>query len=839
MRPALEVSGRGEPAEDVPEVQRVMLSEQVLDVERFPTIRYESRAVAVREMAGDRLVLTVAGDLTLHGVSQPVTTAVSVSITADQVTVQGTVEIKQSEFGSKPPGLPQVWCVSKTSYTSFSSSTFVPEGLTERARALERHVGLVAGRYSWKNRGSSVVDTRSPTAPARGPLMSPDVSLGDVPFFAGLSPSECAAIEGRMPRREFAPQAVIVRERSQGDAAYLVLSGLVAVMRRDPSIGVDFLLSELGPGQMFGEMALLTDKPRGASVVALEGTTCAVLRRQDFELVLREQPNIALGFARLLADRLARANERAGIDFVTLSKVKIDPRVLSLLPPALVKAHNVLPIGFSNNRLTLAMVNPNNIVAFDDVRRILKGVIIEPTVVTEEDFKRFVASTYTPLVAKAAAPPRARATPASPASDEVSATIDLLQSDLIRELQLTEDVGEIQETKQDLMNASEDAPIVRLGNSMLGLAIKQGASDIHIEPMESDVTVRFRIDGVLEVVQKLPKKVQLGLVSRIKILSRLDIAEKRLPQDGRISVTMEGKPIDFRVSTVPGKWGEKVCMRILDKSSTRLGLDKLISDAGTVAIVREMIARPHGIIYVTGPTGSGKTTTLYSALAEINSPGVNILTAEDPIEYDLSGITQIQANSSIGLTFASILRSFLRQDPDVMLVGETRDKETAQTAIEAALTGHLVFTTLHTNSAAISFSRLHEMGVEPFLVSSSTVGVIAQRLARRLCQRCKEPYAVDDTTAAFLGLAPGTTLYRGRGCSACGDKGVSGRVGIYEVMRMTPELRQMVGSAASADAIHEEAVAAGMIDLKRAAAQLLTAGLTTVEEVTNVVSIRD
>ena len=307
-----------------------------------------------------------------------------------------------------------------------------------------------------------------------------------------------------MQRREFAPQAVIVRERSQGDAAYLVLSGLVAVMRRDPSVGVEFLLSELGPGQMFGEIALLTDKPREASVVALEATACAVLRRTDFELVLCEQPNIALGFARVLADRLSQANERAGIDFVTLSKVHIDPRVLMLLPPALVNAHNVLPIGFSNNRLTLAMVNPNNLVAFDDVRRILKGVIIEPTVVTEEDFKRFVASTYTPLVAKADAP-HAKATPVSPSSDELSATVDLLQSDLIRELQLTEDFAEIQETKQDLMSASEDAPIVRLSNSMLGLAIKQGASDIHIEPMESDVTIRFRIDGVLEVVQRLPR----------------------------------------------------------------------------------------------------------------------------------------------------------------------------------------------------------------------------------------------------------------------------------------------------------------------------------------------
>src|SRR5213075_1726863 len=256
---------------------------------------------------------------------------------------------------------------------------------------------------------------------------------------------------------------------------------------------------------------------------------------------------------------------------------------------------------------------------------------------------------------------------------------------------------------------------------------------------------------------KLPKRVQLGLISRFKILSRLDIAEKRLPQDGRISVMMETKPVDFRVSTVPGKWGEKVCMRILDKSNTALGLDKLITNTKVLAMVREMVEQPYGIVYVTGPTGSGKTTTLYSALAEINDPGVNISTAEDPIEYDLAGVNQIQANKDIGLDFARILRAFLRQDPDVILVGETRDKETAAIAVEAALTGHMVFTTLHTNSAAGAFVRLGEMGVEPFLMSASTVGVMAQRLARRLCQACKEPAEVDSTVRSYLGLAPDVT----------------------------------------------------------------------------------
>jgi type IV pilus assembly protein PilB len=393
------------------------------------------------------------------------------------------------------------------------------------------------------------------------------------------------------------------------------------------------------------------------------------------------------------------------------------------------------------------------------------------------------------------------------------------------------------DTKQDLMSASEDAPIIRVVNSILGLAIKQGASDIHVEPMEGDVTVRFRVDGVLQVVQKLPKRVQLGVISRFKILSRLDIAEKRLPQDGRISVTMEGKPIDFRVSTVPGKWGEKVCMRLLDKSNTALGLDTLITHAPVLAVVREMIQQPYGIIYVTGPTGSGKTTTLYSALAEINDAGVNISTAEDPVEYDLPGVTQIQVASDIGLTFAKVLRAFLRQDPDVLLVDETRDKETAHTAVEAALTGHLVFTTLHTNSAAVAFTRLQEMGIEPFLVSSSTIGVIAQRLARRLCQQCKEPMPADANAARYFDLPPNTTLYRPVGCAMCGGKGVKGRVGIYEVMRMNTRLRTMIGAGARAEEIHAAAVEQGMIDLKRYAALLLTGGLATVEDVMSVVSV--
>lgn len=667
-------------------------------------------------------------------------------------------------------------------------------------------------------------------------------SLSEVPLFAGLSSSAVDILERGMLLREFAPQAVIVRAGDPGDSAFLILSGLVAVRRKDPASGVEFLLRELGPTEMFGEMALLTGRARTASVVALQQTTCGVLARADFERAMREQPEFALALTAVLAERLDLASQRIGVDFVNLARVRVDPRVLLLLPPSLVNEHKVVPIAFCNNRLTLAMTNPNNVVALDDVRRVIKGVMIEPVIVTDEDFRRFVAASHAQNATKTDMegtdgkkpdPPR---TPAQSAA----ATFDLLQSDIIRELQLESDNAPSGgDTKQDLMIASQDAPIIRLANSILGIGIKQGASDIHVEPMEQDVTVRYRLDGVLQVVQRLPKRVQLGLISRIKILSRLDIAEKRLPQDGRISVTMEGRPIDFRVSTVPGKWGEKVVMRILDRTNATLGLDRLITYPPTLSMVREAIVQPYGIIYVTGPTGSGKTTTLYSALAEINDPSMNISTVEDPIEYDLPGVTQIQVNPEIGLTFASVLRAFLRQDPDVLLVGETRDKETAHTAVEAALTGHLVFTTLHTNNAAAAFTRLSEMGIAPFLVSSSTVGVIAQRLTRRLCQSCRESYVGDATTSGFFDLPAGTTFYRARGCDACSGKGLKGRVGIYEVMRLNAELRQLVGSGARAEQIHAAALARGMIDLRRYAAILLTQGLTTVEEVMSVVSVQD
>jgi type IV pilus assembly protein PilB len=647
-------------------------------------------------------------------------------------------------------------------------------------------------------------------------------------------------VESLMKVREFAPFQTIVKEGGPGDSMFILNAGAVEVRKKDPNTGIDFLLTELKAGACFGEMALLTGKPRTASVIATEPTMCGVLEKSAFEKLVVSHPKIALALSRVLANRLEESNQATGIEYINLAKLQFDARVLGLLPQPMIMQHKVLPVAFANNRLTLAMVNPNNLIALDDVRRVIKGVIIEPVVTSEEDFRRFMSTNYADLLKREEEKKAQSRTQEPSFADNPEAVLDSLQSEALASLEVDE-TQQAKESVTDLSKSAEDAPIVRLANNILALAIKKGASDIHLEPQEKEVSVRFRIDGVLQQVQVLPKKIQMGLISRFKILSRLDIAEKRLPQDGRISVRLEERPIDFRVSTIPSKWGEKICMRILDKSNTLLGLDKLILNEEVLALVRDMIAQPYGIIYVTGPTGSGKTTTLYSALAELNDPDVNISTAEDPIEYDLPRINQVQAHKDIGLDFARILRAFLRQDPDIILVGETRDKETAHIAVEAALTGHLVFTTLHTNDAPGAFTRLGEMGVEPFLMSSSTVGIVAQRLTRRLCQSCKESYTPDELSLKYMGLEPdpNLTFFRQKGCEQCSFTGYKGRVGVYEVLRMNSDLRRLVAAGARSEQISELAIEDGMKTLKDYSVWLLKNGWTTMDEVLQVVSVHD
>ncbi|MGE5524065.1 MAG: type II secretion system ATPase GspE [Rhodospirillaceae bacterium] len=377
--------------------------------------------------------------------------------------------------------------------------------------------------------------------------------------------------------------------------------------------------------------------------------------------------------------------------------------------------------------------------------------------------------------------------------------------DIGQELDLSRLVQELPPI-EDLLESADDAPIIRMINALLTQAVREGASDIHVEPFEQHCAVRFRIDGVLRDVIRPHRMLHIPMISRIKIMAQLDIAEKRLPQDGRISVRIGGRPIDVRVSTVPASQGERAVLRLLDKNPARLALDVLGMAPDTLAQVDSMIRRPHGIFLVTGPTGSGKTTTLYAALSRLNAAEINIMTVEDPVEYELSNIGQIQVNTRIDLTFARALRSILRQDPDVIMIGEIRDLETAQIAVQASLTGHLVLATLHTNDTASAVTRLVDMGVEPFLLASSLIGVLAQRLVRRLCDACKQPHAPDPAERAeFAGMQTPSTLYRAVGCPACSHTGYSGRMGIYELLQISDPLRRMIHDRASDQAIREHA----------------------------------
>ncbi len=510
-----------------------------------------------------------------------------------------------------------------------------------------------------------------------------------------------------------------------------------------------------------------------------------------------------------------------GVTFADISEAGPNEELLALFPKEILVQNKFIPLKRSGNIFVFGMVDPDNLNAEKEIKdrlREFKNIVINRSVILEDEFNTYIEKSF----------------PES--EEEKNQIIEQNTDELLSSMgiDLIETSGDSLDLA-DLNESAEEAPIIQLANSILGVAIKRGASDIHIEPREKELIVRFRQDGVLSIYKSIPKRVQNALISRYKIMSELDISERRLPQDGRIRVKMVNKVIDFRVSTLPSKFGEKVVMRILDKSNISLGLDQLITGEETLNIVREMISRPFGIIFVTGPTGSGKTTTLYSALSERNTPGVNISTAEDPIEYDLGGITQCEVNRTIGLDFARILRSFLRQDPDIMLVGETRDRETAKIAVEAALTGHLVFTTLHTNDAPGSIMRLSEMDVEPFLIASSTIGVIAQRLLRRICPNCKEEYVPDDNILKFLGIKNQQEKYhRGRGCDNCSGTGYKGRIGAYEVMKINDDLRDLIAKGANTALLRYTAQQAGMKTLMEYSLNLSKEGLTSLDEVIRV-----
>jgi type IV pilus assembly protein PilB len=507
-------------------------------------------------------------------------------------------------------------------------------------------------------------------------------------------------------------------------------------------------------------------------------------------------------------------SKQYGVPAINLADFDIDQDVIALVPKDVAEKHCLLPFNRSGSTVSVAMSDPSNIFAVDDIK-FITGYNVEVMVASEQSIRDAVERYYS----------------RGPSYDEVMEGFDADEIDFGDE---EEEVDVV-----DLEKSSEEAPVVKLVNLVLIDAIKKGASDIHIEPYEKEFRVRYRIDGVLYEVMKPPLKLKNAIISRIKIMSELDIAERRLPQDGRIKLKLgKGREMDFRVSVLPTLFGEKVVMRLLDKSNLELDMTKLGFDPEPLKWFKDAIQNPYGMILVTGPTGSGKTTTLYSALSELNQPTVNLSTAEDPVEYNLKGINQVQMHDEIGLNFAAALRSFLRQDPDIIMVGEIRDFETAEIAVKAALTGHLVLSTLHTNDAPSTISRLLNMGVEPFLVTASVVLILAQRLARKICPECRAPAKVPDQSLLDLGIKqeeiPAMKLFKGTGCRNCADTGYKGRVALYEVMPFWEPLKEMVLNGASTAELKMECVKLGMRTLRMSGLNKMKEGVTTIDEIVRV-----
>ncbi|GAB4387781.1 MAG: type IV-A pilus assembly ATPase PilB [Thermodesulfovibrionales bacterium] len=554
---------------------------------------------------------------------------------------------------------------------------------------------------------------------------------------------------------------------------------------------------------------------------------------------------------------VAFLSKQFGVPAINLSEYKIEPSVIKLIPAEMAKKYFIMPVARVGATLTIAMTDPSNVFAIDDVK-FMTGYNVEVVVSSESGINSAIREYYSG--------PRGGVTTATEKSPEETAAI--LQA---RDYTLTDedieaggeigasddgpmvDVGDFDKVVGSALDGIEaveeredteiikevEAPIVKLVNGIFVNAIKTGASDIHIEPYETSLRVRYRVDGVMYTVMNLPHKIKAALTSRVKIMSRLDIAERRLPQDGRIKLKLGKKrEVDLRVSTLPTLFGEKTVCRLLDKSNLQVDMTKLGFEEAALQDFMAALDKPYGMILVTGPTGSGKTTTLYSALNHLNKPGINIMTAEDPVEYNFLGINQVQVREEIGLTFASALRSFLRQDPDIIMVGEIRDFETAEIAVKAALTGHLVLSTLHTNDAPSTINRLLNMGVEPFLVSSSVILIVAQRLARRICPKCKEEENVPAPALTKIGFteeeANTITCYRGKGCQACNGSGYKGRVALYEVMLIKDEMKEMILEGASADELKKTAVRLGMATLRRSGLNKVKEGVTSIEEVLRV-----
>ncbi len=544
-----------------------------------------------------------------------------------------------------------------------------------------------------------------------------------------------------------------------------------------------------------------------------------MITRDQLENALDQQKETSKRLGEILVDEgiisqdqlnLALA-ERLGVESIGLSEGDVDSLAATMIPEKLARRYGAIPVRFiDENTLQVAMVDPTNVFAIDDLR-MMTGYDIKPAIATAEEVFEQISKVH-----------------------RLGETVD--EEELV-----DGEIGEAEEeTSSDIRDVAAEAPIIKLVNGVISQGVDDRASDLHFEPQEKELVIRFRVDGVLHEIMSVPKRMQAGVISRLKVMADIDIAERRIPQDGRIGLTVGGKPIDIRVASMPTVYGEKIVLRLLDKSSVMLNLTDLGFAEKALARYESSYRKPYGAILVTGPTGSGKSTTLYATLNVLNSREKNIITVEDPVEYRLGGINQTQINTKAGLTFASGLRAILRSDPDIVMVGEIRDRETAQIAIEAALTGHMVLSTLHTNDAPGALTRLTEMGVEPFLTASAIECVLAQRLARRLCTECKEAYEPTDEALRQNGfpdevVGQGIKLYRAKGCPRCNNTGYKGRLGLYEVMLVSEAIERLTVERKSADEISRVAQAEGMVTLREDGIEKVIKGMTSVEEIGRVI----
>ena len=639
--------------------------------------------------------------------------------------------------------------------------------------------------------------------------------MGDVALFKNVRDDYKRAIAPRLEPRFFNKGEAIVTEGEVGDAMYIVRQGSVSVLLTEPMLGLEMEVARLRTGQVFGEMSMLTAEPRSATVRAVDPTHALVLSRETFHQIAAKIPEVAIAVAQVLAERVSQLNKERGSQLVDISRLRSDPEVYRMVPSRILEAHRMIPMSIDGGTLTVACVDPRNLAGLDEIKRLMRGVEIRAVGITEPEYKNFLEK-----------------------NKVVPGPGNTMKMKAFRPVAIA------WESDSDKDGPSDPAlgdKVKLLLDQIVGEGIDREASDIHFEPERDEVVIRYRMSGrLVKRPGNIPRSLLRPLVSRIKILAELDISEKRLPQDGRIGLKASGRMLDLRVSSLPTNDGEKVVLRILDSANALQPLERLVLAEKVCRVVNQLVMRPHGVVYVCGPTGSGKTTTLYSALGVRRNEHTNITTVEDPVEYSIPGITQVSVRSEIGLTFASILRSVLRQDPNVILVGETRDKETGKLVLEAGLTGHMVLTSLHTNDALGTIQRLREMELENFAIAASLVGVISQRLVRRLCPACAvesqltpalhdQLTRVDVVPKEFVGK-----IKRAVGCDSCAGTGYRGRVGCYEILVADEALRTEIANGASTHALKATASKGAYVPMARYSNYLLMAGLTTPDEIISI-----